>query len=547
MTIVDVATEPIELFEPSSKENAAEAAIHALEEMDVDTVFGIPGVHTLALYDALRSSVSIRHILARHEQGAGFMADGYARATGKPGVALVITGPGVTNISTAVGQAYTDSSPMLVLSTNVERKYLDGMRGSLHDLKDQPRLMSTLTKWNTRVTSPEQVGPTLIESLLHASKGRPGPVHVEIPKDILDESIDAVTFDIYEVDPAELDTESVNLAIEALRNARRPVVYAGGGVIAAGAHLELMELAERLNAPVVTSIQGKGSLPETHPQSLGALWSPGNPIDHLVRNADCMIVVGSKLGVQSTEHFTFPFPDTLIRIDIDPNEMIRNVQPSIEIHCDARAALLALESGIDRIASEWSIAEIQLARSSAENDAFGADRVAWLEAIRCAMPDDGIVAWDMTMMSYVACGLYKVTQPRTWLFPHGFGTLGFALPAAIGAKLGKPDTAVACVVGDGGFQFTMQEVATAVQYRIGLPIVIFNDSAYSAVKDEQARTREGNFIAVDLVNPDYVKLADAYGIAGIRATSPEILEREIEAALNRDLPTIIDVPIAGWA
>lgn len=546
MTIVDVATELVELTELPPSENAAEAAIHALEEMDVDTVFGIPGVHTLALYHALRGSDTIRHILARHEQGAGFMADGYARVTGKPGVALVITGPGVTNVSTAVGQAYTDSSPMLVLSTNVEREYLDGMRGSLHDLKDQPRLMSTLTKWNTRVTSPDQVGPTLIDSLLHASKGRPGPVHVEIPKDILDESIDVVSYEIYEEDPEALDTARIEAAIEALRQCRRPVIYAGGGVIAAGAHHQLRALAEQLGAPVVTSIQGKGSLPETHPLSLGALWSPGNPIDQLVRTSDCMLVIGSKLGVQSTEHFTFPFPEILIRIDIDPEEMNRNARPSIEIHGDASAALRALEAGIDRSASEWSIGEIQQARSAAEVVAFGADRVSWLEAIRDAVPDDGIVAWDMTMMSYVACGLYKVTRPRTWLFPHGFGTLGFALPAAIGAKLGKPDTAVVCVVGDGGFQFTMQEVATAVQYRIGLPIVIFNDSTYSAVKDEQARTREGNFIAVDLVNPDFVTFADAYGIPGIRASSPDMLKLEIEAALDRDLPTIIDVPITGW-
>jgi acetolactate synthase-1/2/3 large subunit len=545
VTSTDIRNAPSTVLLPE-RETAAVAAVHALETMDVDTIFGIPGVHTLAFYDALLGSTSIRHILTRHEQGAGFMADGYARVTGKPGVALVITGPGVTNISTAIGQAYTDSSPVVVLSTNVEREYLDGMRGSLHDLKDQPALMSTLTKWNTRVTVPAHVAPTIIEALLRATKGRPLPVHVEVAKDVLDELVDAIGYEIYEEDDGEIDPDLIESATKVLQRAKRPVVYAGGGVISAGAHDVLMNLAEQLNAPVLTSIQGKGSIPETHPLSLGTLWYPGNPIDHLIREADCLLVVGSKLGVQSTEHFQFPFPADLIRIDIDEEELFRNASPSLALHADARTALTNLIDAIEVRASTWVVADIKAARETTEREAFGIDRVAWLTAIRNAMNDDGIVAWDMTMMSYVACGLYPVTKPRTWLFPHGFGTLGFALPAAIGAKFGKPETAVACVVGDGGFQFTMQEVATAVQYRLGLPIVIFNDSTYSAVKDEQLRKREGNFIAVDLVNPDYVKLADAYGIVGIRATSPEMLEREMIAALGRDLPTIIDVPIPGW-
>jgi acetolactate synthase-1/2/3 large subunit len=530
----------------SDTETSASTAIRALEAMDVDTVFGIPGVHTLALYDALTESTSIRHILTRHEQGAGFMADGYARATGKPGVALVITGPGVTNIATAVGQAYTDSSPVVVLSTNVEREYLDGMRGSLHDLKDQPALMATVTKWNARVTQPTEVAPTIIEALLRVQKGRELPVHVEIAKDVLDEEITSVNYDIFEQETDDFDLSLISEAVDVLRGAKRPVIYAGGGVIAAGASAELRVLAETLHAPVITSIQGKGSFDEMHPLSLGALWSAGNPIDDLVRKSDCLIVIGSKLGVQSTEHFRFPIPRHHIRVDIDEEELVRNATPTIAIHADAKHALRALTEDLARGASEWSEREMLDARATTEANAFGASRVEWLRAIRKGIPADGVIAWDMTMMSYVACGLFPVSEPRTWLFPHGYGTLGFALPAAIGAKIGRPEAAVACVVGDGGFQFTMQEVATAVQYRLGLPIIIFNDSTYSAVKDEQNRERNGNFIAVDLVNPDFVKLADAYGITGVRVTTPERLEREIAAALERDEPTILDVPIPGW-
>jgi acetolactate synthase-1/2/3 large subunit len=544
--VVTTEVNDLDVAASTGSESAAVAAIRALETMDVETIFGIPGVHTLALYDALHSASSIRHIMTRHEQGAGFMADGYARATGRPGVALVITGPGITNIATAIGQAYTDSSPVVVLSTNVERAYLDGMRGSLHDLKDQPALMATVTNWNARVTRPDEVAPTIIEAMLRVQKGRTLPVHVEIARDVLDERIESVDYEIYEQEGPGFDLSVVQDAARVLRRAKRPVIYAGGGVIASGSTAELRMLAETLQAPVVNSIQGKGSFDEMHPLSLGALWYPGNPVDDLVRASDCLIVIGSKLGVQSTEHFRFPIPEDHIRIDIDDEELVRNAKPSIGIHANASIALRSLLDSLERGASEWTETEIGEARARTEATAFGADRVAWLQAIRKAIPSDGVVAWDMTMMSYVACGLFPVSQPRTWLFPHGFGTLGFALPAAIGAKLGRPDAAVACVVGDGGFQFTMQEIATAVQYQLGLPIIVFNDSTYSAVKEEQNRERDGNFIAVDLVNPDFVKLADAYGIPGVRVTSPEMLEQELALALERDLPTILDVPIPGW-
>jgi acetolactate synthase-1/2/3 large subunit len=534
------------VMEIRQQEKAASTIIRTLEHLGIDTIFGIPGVHTLALYDALFGSSSIRHILARHEQGAGFMADGYARATGRPGVALVITGPGVTNIATPIGQAYTDSSSVVVLSTNVERAYLDGMRGSLHDLRDQPGLMATITKWNARVIEAEQAGPVVAAAVARALGGRPQPVHVEIAKDVLDEPNDISQVVPFDIAKTAIDRSAIATAARLLAEAKKPAIYAGGGVISANASSLLTQLADSLNAPVLNSIQGKGAIAEDHPLSLGALWASGNPVDDLARQVDCLLVVGSKLGVQETDHFTYPLPAQFIRIDIDQEEMTRNASPSVEILGDAADALSLLNRELGTSSSQWTRAEIQATRTAAEAQAFGADRIAWIDAIRAAVPRDGIVAWDMTMMSYVACGLYPVQEPRTWMFPQGFGTLGFALPAAIGAKIAKPDTAVACVVGDGGFQFTMQEIATAVQYNIGLPVIIFNDSAYSAVKDEQNRERDGRFIAVDLKNPDYVKLAAAYDIPGIRVTSPEILETEIRAAFKRSQPTILDVPIPGW-
>ena len=532
----------------SGRPTAATAAIEQLEACGATTVFGIPGVHTLALYDALHES-SLTHILARHEQGAGFMADGFARATGDPAVALVITGPGVTNVATPIGEAYTDSSPVFVLSSNVESAHLDAMRGNLHDLKDQRAVMQAVTKWNDRATEPNDVPRLVAEAWRQMMSGRQLPVHLEVPIDVLDQPVTEHSIQSVEQEPAQPDiSEQVADAARVLAVAKRPLIYTGGGATSSAAGEEIVRIAEVLNAPIVTSFQGKGSVPASHPNSLGSLWTQGNAVDDLVQQADALLVIGSRLGVQATENFTFPVPENLIRIDIDPEEMTRNASPKIGIVADAKHATGQLADALatTQPASVWSVDQIAEARENARANAFGVERYAYLEAIRAAIPDEGVIAWDMTMMSYVATYLFPVELPRTFLFPTGYGTLGFSLPAAIGAKVGVGDTPVAAVVGDGGFQFTMQELATAIQFRLGIPIIIFNDSTYSAVKEEQRRSRDGRYAAVDLVNPDYVKLADAYDIPGVRANSPAELQSAITEALTRDQPTIIDVPIDGW-
>jgi acetolactate synthase-1/2/3 large subunit len=493
---------------------------------------------------------SIHHILARHEQGAGFMADGYARASGRPGVAVIITGPGITNVATPVGEAYSDSSPVFVLSSNVERAFVDDMRGSLHDLKDQLGVMAAVTQWNTRVTDARDAAATVAEAFKRMETGRPLPVHVEIPIDVLDETVlggqPAVSRGPGPVLPKP---ELLLDAARRLKAANRPAIYCGGGAVTSPAPDHLLSIAERLGAPVLTSIMGKGSVPEDHPLVIGALWESGNPVDGLLREVDCLLVVGSKLGVQATSDFKLPLPAELIRIDVDPRELALNARPSLPILGDAALAVEGIEailSGEDLRAPGFGAERVAAVRQAARASAWGHDRLPYLDALRRAVPRDGVVSFDMTMMSYVACGLFPAYLPRTFLFPSGYGTLGFALPAALGAKIARPDAAVVCVVGDGGFQYTMEEVGAAVQHRIGVPIVIFNDSTYSAVKEAQRRERNGRSIAVDLVNPDYVKLAAAYGIPGVRAESPAAMERAIFEALDGDLPTIIDVPIEPW-
>jgi thiamine pyrophosphate-dependent acetolactate synthase large subunit-like protein len=380
----------------------------------------------------------------------------------------------------------------------------------------------------------DEVQPALDMAFTQLMTGRPLPVHVEIPLDVLDERTDRSDESTPELTRlASVPEELIEEAVSQLKSARRPIIYCGGGAVSAGASKAVARLAELLNAPVVTSIMGKGSIPEDHPLSLGSLWSPGNEIDELIRQADLMIVIGSKLGAQATYGF----------------QLTLNARPTLPILGDARQVAEAI---VDRLSnepgssSEHTAESIVNARKNGELGAWHAERRDHVDALRRAIPRDGILVTDMTQMSYVATGLYEVYEPRTYMFPSGYGTLGFSLPAAIGAKVGKPDSMVVCVIGDGGFQYTMGELGCAVQERLGIPIVIFNDSTYSAVKEAQLESRGGRYIAVDLVNPDYVELAKAYGIPGIRATSPEMLEREILQAAERDLPTIIDVPIDPW-
>ncbi len=521
------------------------AVVATLEANGVETVFGIPGVHTLDIYDALYDS-RIRHILARHEQGAGFMADGYARATGKPGVAIIITGPGLTNVSTPVGQAYTDSSPVLIISAEVERENAARMRGNLHDLHDQLGLMSHLTKWNTQVNDVTEIPWAINEALRQMRTGRPRPTHVQVPIDVLAEEAAIKITAAPEGVRRRPEREAIDAAVSAIQDAKRIVIYAGGGAVQSEVDGVLTELADALDAPVITSTPGKGAIPEDHPLSFGvAYYGWSSTIDDLLRASDLCIVVGSKLGAMSTNQWSLPLPKRIIQIDIDPTELGRNYPANVKVQGDAR---LAVEMMLDAIranggpAQRWAREDLARHHAAAVpvRDTQYQD---YIDALRAALPRDGIITHDMTMLSYECHPRFPVYGTRRYLTPHGYGTLGFSVPAAIGAKIGMPDREVVAVVGDGGYQFTMEELAVAIQHDVTLPIVIFNDSTYTAVKRGMDVSRR--YVGVDLVNPDYVKLADAYGIPGIRARSADALAVAIRDAQKRRGPTIIDTPIAS--
>jgi len=524
-----------------------QAVVRALTEHGVDVAFGIPGVHTLALYDALIDS-PIRHILGRHEQGVGFMADGYARASGKPGVALVITGPGVTNVATAVGEAYTDSSPVLVVASAEDQRWAGKMMGHYHDIRDQTEAIRPVTASQTQATAVGEIAPAIDAAFARMASARPRPTYVEIPRDVLEREAE-ITFPepVLAERPAP-PAEQIAAACQDIANAKRVVIIAGGGAASAAAGGGIAAIAERLGAPVIVSQMGKGVIPEDHPYSLGNLWAQDNPVDAIVRKADLVLVFGTKLGGAETDDGAMRLPATVIRADIDPEEVERNYRPSRAIVADARKTAEALAEALAAagvIKDGWSPEEVAQARAKALENEFGAENAEYIAALRRAIPRDGILVNDTTMMSYVAAKFFPAYAPRTFLVPAGYLTLGFSMPAAIGAKIAQPDKVVVSIVGDGGFQFTMHELATARQFRIGLPIVIFNDSTYTAVKLDQAMRYDRRYIAVDLENPDFLKLAAAYDIPGVRANSPAELEAAVIEASKRDLPTIIDTPI-GW-
>lgn len=523
------------------------AAIAALEAAGVEVVFGIPGVHTLALYDGLHGR-NIRHILARHEQGAGFMADGYARATGKPGVALIITGPGITNVATAVGEAYADSVPVVVISSQVEREYAGRMRGNLHDIRDQSGLMSILTKQSSAVDEYGAIAGQVYEAVLGSTAGRPRPVHVEVPLDVLAQTGAFVEPELHPTYRAVPTVETVEAAATALAEAQRPIIYVGGGAVDASE--PVTALAELLGAPVLCSIMGKGVVADDHPYGLGHAWDPwgrANPVDDLLAAADMVLVIGSKLGAQETNFWQMPLPKRMIRVDIDASEINLNYpDPEIGIVADARATAESLLEALRNrgdITTRWTPEEVDSVRQAIKDARRDPQFGGYIDAMRAALPREGIIVHDMTMMSYRMNDAFPTYNPRTYLFPSSYGTLGYSVPAAIGARVGRPDVPVVAVVGDGGFQFTMQELATAIQFEVTLPIVIFNDSTYTAVDSAMKHSFSGKVMATDLVNPDYVKLADAYGIPGVRVESAESMRDEIVAAFERSGPTIIDVPI----
>ncbi len=529
-----------------------DAVIRALRANGVDVIFGIPGVHTLDIYDALIDDPSMTHILARHEQGAGYMADGYARATGRPGVALIVTGPGLTNVSTAVGQAYADSAPVFVIATNQERRHLDKMVGNLHELTDQRAFMRPITKWCERAMEADDLPEMVAQALEALMTGRPRPVHLEIPLDLLAEPVHNPEIRRAEYPSTVPAAEAVDAAAAIIAGSDRIVIFAGGGAATNEVAPLVAELATELGAPVVTSVTGKGTIPYDHPYCAGAFgyrWSADNPTATLMSGSDTVIAIGTGLGVRTTSEGAMPLPSKLIHIDIDPAEHeVGRYERTASLIADAAASISEL---LDRVRAGsrpkggWTPEEVSSVREQLLRpaDERAARYTPYVHALRDGMDRDAILVNDMTMLAYEAVRYFPVYVPRSYIFPRGFGTLGSAMPTALGAKIGCPDRQVVSIAGDGGFQFTLEELGAAVHHQIPVQIVIFNDGTHSAVKAAQERTYPGRYIAVDLVNPDYIKIADAYSMKSHRAKSPDELATVLRETRTLNEPMLIDVPV----
>lgn len=512
--------------------STGEALVGLLEQYGVDTIFGIPGVHNIEMYRALPRS-KIRHVLVRHEQGAGFMADGYARATGKPGVCFTITGPGVLNILTPIGQAWSDSSSMLVIATALDVTDSAQGRGRLHEMLDQRGAAATVTNLHMRAYTPKDLRDGISRAFANFASRRPRPAYIEIPLDVLalpaGEGWHARAMPKMPVPEPSL----LQAAIAKLSAAKKPVMILGGGSL--NAHAEALAIAEKLQAPVFTTVAGKGAVPGSHPLCMGYTLLNPETVE-FIRSSDCILCVGSELSETDLWDTTALIEKNLIRIDIDPDSLARPHTAEIAILGDAKAALAAIDAGVTLVRKPWAAdARSKLAPSHEDKTL-----TKLLPVIREALPVETVICSDMTQIAYVANVVFPVERPHTWIHPVGFGTLGFGLPVGIGAKFGVGKNPVAVLHGDYGIQYTLNELGTAAEHKLPIIILLWNNERLGAIHDSMARAgiQPNN---VTLKNPDFQALAKAYGCAAEKPATLADLTIAIKAALKADGPTLIEM------
>ena len=527
--------------------SGGQAIIESVVRHGVDTVFGLPGAQTYPIFDALHGLGNrVRTISCRHEQGAAYMAFGYAKSTGRPGVYCVVPRPGVLNTTGALCTAWGCNTPLLCLTGQVPSAFLGQRRGHLHELPDQLATMRSLTKWAARIERPEDAPARVDEAFRQMRSGRPGPVSLEMCWDIMAETAEV---DFPEPTPPDappaLDPDAIDHAADLIAGAHNPMIMVGGGAQHASA--EVLALAEFIDAPVSACRSGRGVVSERHAlglSSLGAL--------ELWPTTDVVIGIGTRLELPymrwagMMRYIQRPeAPPSLIRIDIDAREMERLV-PHAGIVGDAADAAMALVEAVarkrtSRAGDRGRIAEAKaVARRKSEEIQ---PQVAYLDAIRDALPDDGFFVEELCQAGFASYYAFPALAPRTYVTAGFQGTLGFGFPSALGVKVGNPDKAVVSITGDGGFMFAVQELASAAQHGIGIVTIVFNNNAYGNVRRDQLERFGGRLIGSELDNPDFIKLAESFGVAGIRVTSPDALRPALERALAADAPVVIEVPV----
>ena len=525
-----------------------EALVGSLVREGVEVVFGVPGIQIYGIVAALRDDPNIRMVTTRHEQATTYMADGYARASGKPGVALVVPGAGLYNAASGLTNAYSRSSPVLLIAGQVPRASIGKNLGAVHEIADQPGAVRSVTKWQRLALRPRDVPDAVFEAFRQMRTGRPRPVLIEIPPDVGVEREEVELRSPARISRIVPSREDLRETANVIARSRTPLIYAGGGVARSDAEGALVELVEATNIPVVTSSGGKGTIPDSHPLSYGSCFSPRgerqemNQLYEVMQSADVVIGIGARFSLGNPAGES----STLVNINIDDAELTRVQSNTIPLHGDARATIEALIPYlIEAKAGERP--------SPAEAVAAARNLIAYydirlkepqytvLEAMQNGIPDDAFVVWDVTQFGYYARTHYQVTHPKTYVDSGYSFNLGYAFPTALGAKVAKPDRPVVCMAGDGGFMFNAVELATAVKYGTNVVTVVFRNDSYGNVARD-LDTAFGGTYETDLHNPDFVKFAESFGAVGMRANAPADLETLIPLALERRAPVVIDVP-----
>ncbi|MDH3389197.1 MAG: 5-guanidino-2-oxopentanoate decarboxylase [Gammaproteobacteria bacterium] len=519
--------------------NVGEATIKLLEQYGVDTVFGIPGVHTLEFCRGLNQT-DIQHVQARNEQGAGFMADGYARVSGKPGVSLVISGPGVTNALTAVGQAYADSIPLLLLSSDAASYTLGKGWGCLHEVPCLTDTTAPLTAFSATAMIPEDVPALIAKAFSVFSSERPRPVHIAIPIDILAMPAGGAWQAIELPERPGPTARKIERACELLRTARQPMICVGGGAwLASDA---ITQIAERLGAAVIGSTAGKGIIDDRHPLSLSAGTVRGE-VQKYLKNADVVLAIGTELSEVDSFVETLEINGKIIRIDLDPHKMNDLYPAEVAIIGSARtsaeAILRQLGKTGPRSETAAEVAEIRQAIRANLSDSE-VRHCKTLDVLRAALPPETIVMGDICQLVYTGAFAFDVPRPRLWHYPAGYCTLGCGLPDAIGAKLALPDAPVITIAGDGGFMFTVQELVTAAELNLALPIILWNNEGLKQIQDDM-KTRDIDLVGVTGINPDFISLARSCRCHALKIDSAQGLTDALSAAFTADRPTLIEV------
>ena len=521
----------------------AQALVGQLVSEGVDTIFALPGVQIMPAFDALHEQRNaVRLIHTRHEQATTYMADGYAKVTGRPGVALVTPGPGAFNAAAGLGTAYASSSPVLLVTGQIPSTSLGKRRGELHEVEEQLEVFNSITKWNHRVTRMEESPEAVHEAFRHLKTGRPRPVELEIPLDTLAAEGGARIIAAEDhARPAGAPGE-IERAARLLAGAERPAIIAGGGIVSAGAAAELVELAELLQAPVITTQQSKGTIPDQHPLFLGVNYIM-SPIEELMAHSDAVLAVGTRLMIRNFAAERLP---RLVQIDIDPSEIGKNYPAEVGIEADAKGALAGL---IRALRGAGPARESRAGEVAARRQAFRAKvrklaprQLDMMAMLRAELDEDAVVVGGITNLGYWSTIAYPVNAPRRFLTSSYFGTLGYAFPTALGAKVAVPDRQVVALCGDGGFMYGTEELSTAGRHGIDVIAIVFNNHAYGASRWDQTHRFGERFIGTDLHNPDFMKLAEAYGVTGLRC-DPAGLGQTLRTALAAKAPVLLEVEV----